>query len=68
MSHLQLVASNATVPHPFRPRRERDARRTQLGLVGISGGRLLPVVIPTQPEPFCAGFVRRPDGSVEPKR
>ncbi len=67
MSHLQLVSDNTAVAHPFRPRRERDQRRAQLGMVSIRGGRLLPVVIPAQPEPFCAGFVRHPDGSVHPR-
>lgn len=54
MSHLQLVSDNRDFPHPFRMRREREERRAQLGLVGISGGRLLPMVIP-QPVPVSNG-------------
>ena len=43
MSHLTLVADNHNIAHPFTTRRERDAKRGQLGIVAHSGGRMLPV-------------------------
>ena len=43
MSHLQLVADNAAVPHPYRSRRELRDRRAALGIVAHSGGRMMPV-------------------------
>jgi hypothetical protein len=54
MAHLQLISDNRAVTHPFRMRREREARRVELGMVGITGGRLLPMVI-TPPSPTFLG-------------
>lgn len=51
MPHLYLASDNRAVAHPFRTRREREASRTRLGIVGVSGGRLLPVVISSRPVP-----------------
>lgn len=41
--HLSLVADNRGVATPYRTERDREARRTELGIVGHSGGRMLPV-------------------------
>ena len=58
MSHLHLASDNPAVPHPFRTRRERVARCSELGIFGISGGRMLPVVY-TGPLPGSLDFARR---------
>lgn len=51
MSHLHLVSDNRAVAHPYRSRRERLAHAASLGIVGISGGRMLPVVTSSRPAP-----------------
>jgi hypothetical protein len=39
MPHLHLVSDNRGIAQPFRTRRDREARRTELGIVGHDGGR-----------------------------